>query len=301
MNDSTKSIEAYVAHRTCHSHIVPSDWADTLIGAWNAIQPDGTFILKKSGEAVKPREGRLMNLLAVPGISDEGTPCENHIDAIIFADGSYEGPEALVRALNARRDAFSARLSFWQDRINRKTADKPSLKHIREDAMHIVDEDKEALDYMQQHHLQDLHLKPWYEFWTGKLWADEQFVRLVPSDSHEENAAEELYKIRNSLTESEKKFDGDLATKRLDAIFPPLSATATLEDIIADDIRSRISRTQNKIGSAAALVDSHQNLVNRESRSSAPAALHARPAAAATRAPCDSDGADPQHPRQTQR
>lgn len=226
VNDSQKIIEAYHFSAKCLS-------AGRLKGAteysYDALQNSGTSMgVPPTGVAgishrdvLEPgaRTVAADNLLPQPS----GCVWDADFDAVIYADGSYEGDEMKVRGLQARRDGIAERLEYWANRLAQEAKDKASLETIRASAERLKEEDrKKTVSICSK-------LPVSCEYWRGKYQIDGG-VAMHTRPWKDGPQLDGYGGIIQIYARHEKKIEADVALKKLDAAFPLSQALAEQEN-----------------------------------------------------------------------
>lgn len=227
VNDSQKTIEAYHFSAKCWS-------AGRLKGgtedSYDALESSGT---SRSGpptdvtgivshrDVLEPR-GRMVSSVNLPP-QPSGCVWDADFDAVIYADGSYEGDEMRVRGLQARRDGIAESLNYWANRVAEEAKDKASLETIRADAERLKDEDRKKTTAI----CAKLPLS--CEYWRGKYHIDSN-VAMQTKPWKDGPEIEGYGGIIQMYARHKKKIEADVALKKLDAVFPLSEALAEQEN-----------------------------------------------------------------------
>jgi len=226
VNDSKEPIEAFHASVECHDptssveidmRVSSEETYDALAGSrkrwwlW-----DG---LTAKGDVVEP--GERFN---IGGTLNAVCNWEPNVDAVIYADGSYDGNELAVRRLQARRDGLATGVKFWADKLNRDTPHGSDLDAMVAVAKRMASIDSAIAAFSEQHTL-------WLpsSYWRGRHEADgpvAERLQRMPKD-HPEQSYEQLVQF---VTGWQREIEDNLALKRLEVTFPlptPLIEQAT--------------------------------------------------------------------------
>jgi hypothetical protein len=224
VNDSQKTIEAYHFSAKCRS---AGRMKSATEYSYDALDSGGT---SRSG----PPTGAVAGIHTTRDVAERGTrmvSMENLLpqpdgcvwdagfDAVIYADGSYEGDEIRVRGLQARRDGVAECVKYWANRLAQEAVDRASLETIRADAERLTEEDrKETISRCSK-------LPLACEYWRGRSQVD----TTVAHDTRpwKDGPYIEGYGgIIQKYARHEKKVEADVALKRLDVVFPLPEALA---------------------------------------------------------------------------
>jgi len=130
-NDSQSSIEAFHVKGQCGS-VGMEATSDILEG------PNGRFP-NVAADTRSQRGGihrwERVSFANVTFIA-QPQPCtwKVEMNAVIFSDGSYEGDDAQVKALQAERDGIAASINYWAARMKTPPATPAELDLIEADA-----------------------------------------------------------------------------------------------------------------------------------------------------------------------
>jgi len=226
VNDLDKPISIEAMHLTQRcpsggSYGALDFWDDPIVGQDNVIHlPEGSTISHKFIEidpGGKWQTGfSLMTLTSSKGVVEK---CEPKIDAVFFTDGSHEGKDEAVRSLKARRDGISASVGYWSDRLNGEDPKKSDLEALRIEAECLVDEDRATLFKYPFVVPQDDSEPLLNGYWSGRLYADMKVLAFLPERPEPKNFSE----LSNLIVWWKKRFDTNIASKKLDIEFPWLS------------------------------------------------------------------------------
>jgi hypothetical protein len=210
VNDSEKAIEAFSVRQTCDK------WGQfTAAILYNGLR--GTSGVIESGDHRVLGGGWKL--------PSGDLACDAQLEAIFFADGSFEGSDAAVRGLKARGDGITASVNYWVDRIKREKTDGSTLGLL-------VDAIKQgvAADKAQQGRYS---LNPAYgtspllwEYWEGRREVDSAFEARFPRDLSTVKANELLQRVTDYMEKRKTDIDGTEALQKLNTVFPPISEQA---------------------------------------------------------------------------
>jgi hypothetical protein len=228
VNDSEKAIDAYGAFQRCRSRrkIGASNWSydskDILQGFINVHGARG---------GRPPRTGMIE-----PGgrwdtslfVSPPNGVCDSQIGAVLFTDGSFEGTDTAVRALKAQRDGMAASVNYWADRISRENPDGSTLGSFLDEIRRRVRDDQ-----TKQHRYRigtgDVP-PPLWDYWAGRLYVDQNIDQGLPRNLSEEKASQNFHRVADEINAWKKKIDSNVAMRKLNLLFPPISDPAETGD-----------------------------------------------------------------------
>jgi hypothetical protein len=132
-------------------------------------------------------------------------------DAVIYADGSYEGDEMTVRRLQARRDGVAAGVKYWADKLAQEAVDKAGRETIRAEAERLKDEDLRKITNRCR--------KLECEYWRSIFQVD---INVAANTRPSENSPplEGYGGIVQTYARHEQKIEADVALKNLGVVFP---------------------------------------------------------------------------------
>jgi hypothetical protein len=230
VNDSAKPIEAFFVTERCasknnKSHSLFQFDEDTLDEA-NSVTVRHTGDGAISGKVFIEHNGRYDTLHTThPSTSSNGVEeCDAQADAAVFVDGTYQGKEDMVRAIKITRDGISACVDDWATRF-RTNSDESARQSALAEANRRVNHDKaEVLKSFHAFTHQDAPEAAGY-YWQGRLQVDSDVLRFLSSPASNTHR-ETLNYVADHIATWKKKIDDDVAMKKLDAAFPPLSELA---------------------------------------------------------------------------
>jgi hypothetical protein len=218
VNDSEKAIEAFSVRQTCDKS---GEFTAAIL--YNGLR--GTNGVIESGEhrglggGWKSPSGDLA--------------CDAQLEAVFFADGSFEGNDAAVRGLKARGDGITASVNYWVDRIRREKTDGTTLGSLLD-----VIKQRVAVDKAQQgrYPLNREHGTPplLREYWEGRREVDAALEARFPRDLFTVKANELLQRVTDYMEKWKADIDGTEALQKLNTVFPPISAHAEVNDKAPD-------------------------------------------------------------------
>jgi hypothetical protein len=220
VNDSQKTIEAYHFSAKCRG-VRPGESGLEL--SYDALDFDGTVIgFQGPGGLVTQRDvsepgARIAVQQLLPQPSCEW---KADINAVLYADGSYEGDEMSARGLQARRDGIAASVKYWTDRLSQESAGKPNLEATHTDAERLTQEDEK-----KAHMFPGCGKLPLTcQYWRGRSHVDRSVA--LKAKSQKDGSEGSYRRIVQFVTRWEKKIEADVALKKLDAVFPLAAALA---------------------------------------------------------------------------
>jgi hypothetical protein len=240
VNDSQKSIEAYGASQLCFKPKqytgLPNDSQDILDSPSKGATMSSLRAADGNGP---PRSGVLdpgarwrTNMVTLPEWD-----CRTQVNAVLFSDGSFEGEDAGVRGLKARRDGLAAAIHYWADRISQEKPDGSTL-----DALHDELKKRKAEDLLKQgRYLSQQHLTfegavspvppPSLEqYWSGWLLVEMNLESQLSRYLTQEKAGESFRKFADEINQWKAKIDGNLALQKLNIDFPAISESSQSEN-----------------------------------------------------------------------
>jgi hypothetical protein len=223
VNDSEKTVEAFRLIQRCyHGGGARSgdilDFSGTAISSMHAA--DGA-ILRRSG--LGRGDTWDAGFLNSEGAGNSARECVPELTAILFAGGSYEGSEDVVRALKARRDGIRDSVDYWVERFAREDPANPSLEAIHTETQERVSHDRSEINANNYNFLGDNPEPSLHSYWTGREQVDMNIELWARPDSSRHTVADQWRQLANNIDRWKKKVAEDVAMKVLDAQFPPVS------------------------------------------------------------------------------
>jgi hypothetical protein len=239
VNDSEKSIEAYGASQLCFKPKtytgVPDDSRDILDHPFGGVTSD----MRAADGNGPPRSGvletgaRWRTQMATQPEWD----CRTQVNAVLFSDGSFEGEDAAVRGLKARRDGLAAAINYWADRVRREQPDGSTLDALHDELKKRKAEDLSKRGKYQSHpHLTfDGAVPPvppqlLEQYWSGWLSVETNLEFHLSKYLTQEKAGEGLQKFVDEIDQWKAKIDGNLALQKLNVVCPPISESSESKD-----------------------------------------------------------------------
>ena len=214
VNEAHKPIEAFHFSGSCGAGGSESTY-DSLdypggANSRHAVKgPNGRTI---SQAAVLDSSGSIPTAIFLPA-QPSGCAWQADIDAVVYADGSYEGVENSVKRLQVRRDGMAAAVNYWADRFDRESTEALKFASTIADTERIASDDKTRVSSAGAHR-SDLELS----YWSGRRQVD---ASLLFRGQQSKNGPEAKYRsMVNLIHEWRAKIAADAALKRIDLIFP---------------------------------------------------------------------------------
>jgi hypothetical protein len=243
VNDSQQPIEAFHFASECNGHSGGIGSIDVFDGPGFSgsmrgadgrqsrifgVEPGGSWAAGFGSTcSVQPpeKEGHVT--------SSETSNSETRFDAILFADGSYEGSGAVMRALKARRDGIVANVRYWNDRLKAADAGPPDLDAVTAEVRRRMDEEKIKLRRSYRVGI-DQAETPMGAYWEGRLQVDQNLENWATAKSPRDGEpVETVAQIAQFFDEWNRKIENDAAMKKLDAELPPVSEAEARSDTVA--------------------------------------------------------------------
>jgi hypothetical protein len=217
INDSAQPIEAFHYKARCgnggmgFSHDVLD-----FPGNKSSQPPVGGYQPDRE-DIVKPGDRRYFMLNLPPQTS--GCAWQGDIDAVIFANGTFDGDETIVRGMQARRDGIAAaigdwkeRLRNWTEQVHQQTGDtNPDPLSLK--AKDLSDEDSQKTMFP------GCREKPTAcEYWKGRKHVDSNIAIWAAGKS--DSAVERHHILLGMIEKWQTKMDKDTAFVELDQTFP---------------------------------------------------------------------------------
>jgi len=214
VNDSERAIEAFSVRQTCAKS---GEFTAAIL--YNGLR--GTTGIIESGEhrgvggGWKSPSGDLA--------------CDAQLEAVFFADGSFEGNEAAVRGLKARSDGITASVNYWVDRIKREKPDGSTLGLLVDAIKQRVAADKAQQGRYPLNPEQGTPPLLW-EYWEGMREVDSALAARFPRDLSTVNTNELLQRVTDYMERRKADIDGTEALQKLNSVFPPISEHGEVGD-----------------------------------------------------------------------
>ena len=217
INDSEKAIEAYSVSSRCQSRGAGPRIGDEF---------DILTIPEDSGEIHRSKKDVVISSVEPGGQRRLGaisggplpTGCEWTVESsgVIYADGTYEGDESVVRNLQARRDGVAASVKFWSDRFGQTNSGAPNASVTADEAMQLIQRDMAKTMELCSHQARAREFTLTCEYWRGRTEPDSSLQAMERrfKDGPEERD------IAGVFDKWEKKIEGDMAMNKVGAVFP---------------------------------------------------------------------------------
>jgi hypothetical protein len=230
VNDSERPIEAFAASQLCQG-------ATGVSGSGGIrdilFYPSKDIDMQAADRSGPPRSGvldkgaRWSTLLAM---MPERGDCQNRITAVFFSDGSFEGDDAAVRSLKAGRDGLAAGVHYWADRISREKPDGSTLNALLAELRERMAADRaKQYKYPTSGH-RDSSAQPLWEYWESWLTVERDIKSRFPNDLGQEKPSTTLRRVADMIGGWKTKIDGNIALKKLNIVFPPISESSGSDD-----------------------------------------------------------------------
>jgi hypothetical protein len=207
VNDSEKAIEAFSVRQTCDKsgEFTAAILYDGLRGTSGIIQSGEHRGL---GGGWKSPSGDLA--------------CDAQLEAVFFADGSFEGNDAAVRGLKARGDGITASIHYWVDKIKREKSDGSTLGLLLDAIKQRLAADKAQ---QRRYPLNPEQGTPplFREYWEGRREVDSALEARFPADLSTVKTNELLQRVTDYMEKRKADIDGTEALQKLNTVFPPIS------------------------------------------------------------------------------
>jgi hypothetical protein len=151
---------------------------------------------------------------------ENGDVCAANVDAVIYSDGSFDGPLEVVRRMHAAREGGLAAIRFWAGLIeHQQLSDDEALsavsaRRVQNDRTHLANcrsSGSEAIASLA------------CSYWAGRLHVDRSvssFVaRATAADAPVVSSAQRL---EDYVFEWQQKYENDVAMTELSKSFPPV-------------------------------------------------------------------------------
>lgn len=221
VNDSAKPIEAFHLFERCKA------WGEPNWFIRDALESPGTTTSDIHGanlrfsQTIGVEPGGRWDVASLPQPQSERADCEGRVDAVIFADGGYEGKAAGVRAVQAFRDGILASLNYWSDTFARENPDGSNLASLLADAKRRQSDSRNGfLKFLPPSGESE---PPLAAYWTGRNLVELNIVARLSKKSDSEKASGDYQHIRGFIERWRNKIDGDTSMKKLTSEFPAVS------------------------------------------------------------------------------
>lgn len=209
VNDSEKAIEAYSVLQVC---VRNAQFAATILS-------NGETFLGTSG-TIEPGERRTLRGGWIYHPNDPA--CDAHVEAVFFADGSFEGKDAAVRGLKALGDGEAASIRYWADRMKTEKPDGSTLGLLLDEIKQRIAED-DAEESRYPNHLDHVKFRPLWQYWEGQKAVDIDIESQFPKDLSTVEPKELLQRVADYVEKRKAAIDGNEVMQKLNTIFPQIS------------------------------------------------------------------------------
>ncbi|MGB9419005.1 MAG: hypothetical protein WCB58_22030 [Acidobacteriaceae bacterium] len=232
MNDSAKPIEAFFLWQQCGTALGMSIH-DTQRPVGSSFSPDIQDALSGGGDRVGVRgadgrnvkqdeviaQGQRFITLTSLASDPESMKCELKIIAAVFTDGSFEGDDQALSSIQARRDGSASGVRYWMAKLNPQSGEMPEREAILADAESRSHADQQALQTIGGPVIKVV-FTPAYNYWMGRSQVDDWVAGDLKDQLQRQDPTKALQSMARWLDHWQKKFDGDIAMKKLAAAFP---------------------------------------------------------------------------------
>jgi|GEM_PF-7049568 hypothetical protein len=238
VNDSHKTIEAYSSFHLCpNKAFTPGKiWHDQ-----DALDSSGIT----TGD-MKAADGKQMHSIGIepggrwimpgtPGqiVNEKEISCELQVDAILFTDGSYEGDEASVRALQARRDGIRASVNYWSEKFNIENPDPSDFATLRNQAKDRLKQERDIFDKYLYAALNSETQPLSMAYWNGRIQVDQNVEHWISDSLSGEKALKNYQRSASDIARWQKKIETDISMQNLSAEFPPVTEDSVKPENLA--------------------------------------------------------------------
>jgi hypothetical protein len=232
VNDSAKPIEAFFIWQQCgtalgmsiHETQRPSGSSysghiqDTLSGGGDRSGIPGSRERRAIQSEIVALGGRFITTMAVSS-DPQSMKCELKTIAAVFTDGSFEGDDQALSSIQARRDGIATGVRYWMAKLNPESGEMPEPEAILADAESRSDADEQELQTIGGPVIKVV-FTPAYNYWMGRSRVDDWVAGDLKDQSQRQDPTKVLKSTARWLDHWQKKFDGDIAMKKLAAAFP---------------------------------------------------------------------------------
>jgi len=218
INGSPKTIEAFHMKSKCGTGggDTTKDKLESrgTVSSWAA--PDGTRF--NEPDVIGPW-ARVALIHMAPKQPGNGCVWDIDVDAVIYADGTFEGDESVVRTLQAQRDGYAAALAYWTERFKQDASGTVDVEATAAAANRMVEDDsnKGYRGCLGKP-------SPTCAYWRGRWQVDINLAeRIKPSSNPPSQRYDEMVQ---ECAQWRAKIEADNALKTLDAVFPLPSGIA---------------------------------------------------------------------------
>ncbi len=201
VNDSDKTIEAVHFSARCEPAHDTAHWffRDVLSSSSQTVG------LKPSGR------------LQVLGFSaEENSSCAVHVDAVLFADGTHDGNDSGLRAIQAHRDGVFVVLKYWSARLAKEGPETFDLASCNADAKRRSDE---ASTRFASLHKSGEEQPVGDAYREGRLNGEMNVFTEVIQLPHGKTATYDFHRLSDLVMAWMNRFDNDPSASTLSAEF----------------------------------------------------------------------------------
>jgi len=159
--------------------------------------------------------------------------CGVQVDAVVFADGSYEGDPDSVRAIQAGRDGILASVNYWLDKFSRENPDEAYFAALKAE---VEDRFKQGMSVHSKFVIQSLTAEKQplsVAYWYGRLDADGKVKQMISMGLTGKKSAENYQHIADEIARWKKKIETDVSREKLRAEFPPITEDSVKPEPLA--------------------------------------------------------------------
>jgi hypothetical protein len=157
--------------------------------------------------------------------------CGAKFDAVIFADGTYEGNEAAVRSLKALRDGLIAGVSYWARELNGRQSEELNESNLLYKLESRLEEDianQRRYDFLQPG--ADLVETPLYAYWEGRVAVDRGLKYKFSKISSDDSPSVTFQNFARFIAAWKMRIEAVVSVKKLNTTFPPISDPSEVSD-----------------------------------------------------------------------
>jgi hypothetical protein len=224
VNDSDRPIQAFkILERS-------RDGGFCSAGGWDLLSgPGEAFRYPSRDRGIERGGSRDYGYLTR---TSSGQECEPKIDALIFADGTYEGDEAVVRAMKAARDGLVSGLNYWSQEVRGKKPNDASLAVLLDRAESRLERD---IEEEREHPLSPSGAEErealLHQYWAGRHSVDSSLKSQLSRELADSvQVANNFQWVVRTIDAWRAKIDTGVTTKALNITNPPISDPAEPPD-----------------------------------------------------------------------
>jgi hypothetical protein len=223
VNDSDMPIEAVSSFLRC-------------FGAARYVWHNSDALLSPSLEtsSFRSADGRyLIGLKPGNSMNLSDDRCGVQVDAVIFADGRYEGSPDSVRAIQAGRDGILASVNYWLTIFSKENPDDANFAALKTQAENRHKQDSDTLGKFSILSMGDEKQSLSQAYWYGRTNTDLHVRQMILMDFTGDKATERYQHYVDRLTQWKKKIETDVSRENLRAEFPPVTEDSVKPDNLA--------------------------------------------------------------------